>query len=394
MPYRAQLGGFLGGGTGAPAPHVLDIGGAIDAVTGGAASLIHQAYLRRQQQHAIEHQDAQLQLEREREEREAERDRNAAMANGVVPASTSVTRTPAAAAPAAPIGTIADALSARFNAAPAPTSPLEKPVDLPAFQGVNVTNEPAHYDPTYDPRRIRVLDGIDRRGAVQGDLEEKKQAGRIDRDAARHTFKLEEDAERAARAAERSADHDRRVSARGAAHDSRVTARGGAAGTRPLSANGQEVVKRTLLDGLVGYHGDETKVRDYLANDDVGKGTVQKYGITDADISAAVGRAQSKTEARDFSASTGFQRSNFDTPEAAGARVRRTHETATPKRVRVGPATPSAPAAGGPPAAGTAPPAVDPTSITDDEAASAYAAGARTDAEIMNHVIAARSKKK
>jgi hypothetical protein len=50
VPYRAALNGFLGGGTPAPQPQRLDVGGLVDAVTGGAQGLIHQAYTRRMQE--------------------------------------------------------------------------------------------------------------------------------------------------------------------------------------------------------------------------------------------------------------------------------------------------------------------------------------------------------
>lgn len=48
MPYRANLGGQFGGGAGAPASHPIDIGGAIDAFTNGASTLIQNAYVRKQ----------------------------------------------------------------------------------------------------------------------------------------------------------------------------------------------------------------------------------------------------------------------------------------------------------------------------------------------------------
>jgi hypothetical protein len=382
-PYRAQLGGFLGGGTPAPVGHTIDYAGLIDAAAGGAGTLIREAYQRKLAARQQDRADQQLQLERDREERQRDHEARMELASGIIRGGASIERLPEPSAePVAP--TIAGALSRRFDssggAMPQPDAPAPAPDLAPGSLGsiprIRVVDTPDRYDPDQDRTRVRALDAIGARGGETRRTEEVRQQGRVDRDAARHTFKLEEIADKAARDAERSA-----------AHDSRVTARVGAGGAgRPLTANGKEVAKRTLLDGLVGYHKDEAGLRQYLSGDDVGKSSVEKYGITDADIAAALGRAQAKTESRDFAASTGFQRSTFDTPEGAATKVAKTHATiGKPKPAK-------APAAAA--AAAAATPKIDPASVTDDEAAAAYAAGKRTDDEILSHVAQARGKKK
>lgn len=77
MAYRAQLGGMFGGGAGAPTAHPIDIGGAIDALTNGATTLIQNAYMRKQaaaklaleQQHADTEQQRYTEQNRINEQR-------------------------------------------------------------------------------------------------------------------------------------------------------------------------------------------------------------------------------------------------------------------------------------------------------------------------------------
>ena len=78
MPYRASIGGAFGGGAGAPQSHPIDIGGAIDALTGGASTLIQNAYMRKQgaAKLALEQQqrDTEAQRYAQQNARETERD--------------------------------------------------------------------------------------------------------------------------------------------------------------------------------------------------------------------------------------------------------------------------------------------------------------------------------
>jgi hypothetical protein len=355
VPYRAQLGGFLGGGTPAPQPQRLDVGGLVDAVTGGAQGLIHQAYTRRMQEHEIARQDAQLQLERQRDERQSEHERRMSMASGIVPGETHVELAPPAAPPQAAMPSIRDAfdradLGAGTSPAAAPSA-LQTPVtegSLGSIPRVRVTSTPEHYDPQYDRVYTRTMNAIGARGTEARQTEEVKQGGRVDRDAARHTFKLEEQADKATADAERSAAHDGRVGTASAAHDGRVAARVGATGARTLTANAKEAIKSKLLDGLVGYHGDESKLRDYLTNDDVGKGTIDKYGITESDITAALGRSKNHvTDQVVRAAGTG-------SPERAAQRVRAARAAAS---TPAAPAVNAGAARAAPPAAAGAPPA-------------------------------------
>jgi hypothetical protein len=339
-PYRAQLGGVFGSGMHFSPTQPLDVGGIIDAVAGGASGLIHQAYSRRMAQHQMAREDAQLELERQREERQAEHERRMAMASGVVPGSTTVERVPTAASPApemasgatirgafahgldAPPATPVQTSAPEAAGAPAPDAPargLTTPVtegSLGEVPHLQVRTTPDRYDPAYDRVRVRTLDAIGARGAEARQTEDARQQGRVDRDAARHTYKLEELADKAARDASRSKAHDDRVTARGPAGS------GGARGA--LTANGKEVAKRTLLDGLVSYHGDEQKVRDYLTSDEIGKGSAEKYGVTDADITAAVGRAR-RHEVDQTVHDMGAGRK----PEKAAARIRGARDAVT-----------------------------------------------------------------
>lgn len=344
-PYRAALGGAFGGGVDRNVPAQLDVGSIIDAIAGGAQGLIHQAYTRKQAAHAMQKQDQQLQLERDKEERQRDHEARMELASGIIRGGTSITRRPdpAGAGGAGGAGgetspTIADAFNRGLAPAAAPTSSLERPVTegaLGRVPSLDVRTTPDRYDPNQDRTRVRALDAIGARGVQASALEDQRQQGRTDLQAARHTFKLEEQADAAADRATLSAAHDTRVTARGPG--------GGRGSAGSLTANGKEAAKRVLLDGLVGYHGDEQKVRSYLTEDDVGKESATKYGITDADIVAAVGRAQNHV-ADQVVRGTATAR-----PERAATRVREARTAA--RSSGLAPAAPAAAAAGAPPAA-------------------------------------------
>lgn len=343
-PYRATLSGAFGSGVHPRANQGIDVGGVIDAITGGAQGLVQQAYTRKQAEHAQRRQDEQLKLDREKEERQRDHEARMELASGIIRGGTSITRRPDPVDGATTSPTIADAFRQGFDTPPAggalPHSVLDPGSGgaLPQREGtpgispalttpirvgslgrvpsLDVTTTPDRYDPDQDRSRIRTLDAIGARGDVAASLEDRRQvgrtalegqrqAGRVDRDAARHTFKLEEQADAAAARAQQSA-----------AHDSRVTARGPGGQAHELTANGKEVAKRVLLDGLVGYHGDEAKVRGYLTEDEIGRESATKYGITEADITAAVGRAQSHV------ADQVVRAAGIGSPTRAAARVR------------------------------------------------------------------------
>lgn len=172
-PYRASLGGAFGGGVqrGGERPP-LDVGQIIDALTNGASSLIHGAYVRKQatEQRRIaeeqrqlentrytekstrdeEHWQAEHQLKTQQEEREA-------LTAGVTPSregGTTVAIAPPATPAPVPTRSIKDAMTAGMTAPAAPTSSLERPVTpgsmgtIPQLAVGEAPPVAATYDPT------------------------------------------------------------------------------------------------------------------------------------------------------------------------------------------------------------------------------------------------------
>ena len=158
----------------------LDVSSAIDALTNGASSLIHGAYLRRQAAIQNQQQKARQDIEDQRYEREqartrevqdrdyalkVEQQRKQDLANGFTPASTDITLTPPPAStglgiPADGASAIQSAMTAGLSAGtPAGgASPLTSPVDIGQLPTMNVTETPESYDPTRAASVVRATE--------------------------------------------------------------------------------------------------------------------------------------------------------------------------------------------------------------------------------------------
>jgi hypothetical protein len=160
-----------------------------------------------------------------------------------------------------------------------PLTSLDTPPTVPSLGSVprvKVINTPENYDPTQSGAAAML--------GIKGDQSRHLAADR-------QTAQLAAIALRDMDAADRADAANRSREKVGAGHDAARRATAGAAVGRPLTETAKEAAKAKMLDGLMQYHGSEGALRSYLDDSDVGKGAVQKFGITDADITAAVGRA-------------------------------------------------------------------------------------------------------
>lgn len=350
-PYRAQLGGIEGSGqyvTGSGAP---DYAAMIQAIAGGASSLIHNAYLRKLANRQNAAATAQREFENKRQSEQDAREVAKAKADaedrrqrlaldaeklriekvkaGFTPAHEEAVPD----TPAGPVQTIDLPVAAGQPAAP----PLR--LRTPAMRGGTV-QMPEEYDPTKAEGYVKAIDTQALRTTAA------EAARKANQDAAME--RLERSAELTA---QRQLDHDKRTGA-------------SKAGARGLTANALEAWRKSMADGIIqNLDGDLSAAENFLANDEKGR-TYAVRGLTGEDLFAAAGRFRSQA-AR---AATGILSST--SPERAVEKVGQVRRLMTPGGASKAGAKPdstkaapaAAPAPVTPPARAAAPPSAPPAS--------------------------------
>lgn len=221
-----------------------------------------------------------------------EQDRIRNLTLGYTPASTSVQleQPPADAGPTpvsfgdaleGGLGPFAPASKAEAGASIDRAPSLMKPLDpnaLGVIPKVRVVNTPESYDPL--------------KSASAAAIELRGNQARVTA-ADQHTARLAEIALRESGQDRRNAaSNSTRIRAAEISANARSSGGGaGGGGGRPMTETAKEAAKAKMLDGWMQYHGTEPALRQYISESDVARGAIQRLGITDADITAAVGRA-------------------------------------------------------------------------------------------------------
>jgi hypothetical protein len=175
----------------------------------------------------------------------------------------------------------------------------------------------------------------------------------------------------------------------------RLTASLRAANGGHVTATAQEAnAHKAAAALLANYGGDYGQALDALEHTPEGQELAQS-GVTRRHLYVALGQATGAEAKQDFTAAAGDQRATFSTPAQAAAKVGATRRALGSGARRGAAPANAAPPTATPPAVGGAStaPAIDPATVSDNEAAAAWNAGARTDAEILNHVARTRGRK-
>lgn len=345
MPaYRAQRQSLSTvGGPQAPQGPQIDIPGAIDALTGGATSLIHATMIRKQNERAAQDAQEEKLYRRSRDKADDERrDRDEAfkreqadrefMLQGGVPARTTMDPTATTASVAAPVSPIKRAMTPppASNGLPAPTmipqGAPEGPATMPLpASTLTETHRPATVDPTKSRAYIQATDVAEIRGKVQAENAAER---------AKAAAKLQEDRLKAAAEAAVIAQKGRieleRI--RQAGKGSKI--RGG------MTANQLASTAAATADGLITrFNGDRQAAYEWLNSDDP-----EAKGLRDfqSDLPVSWGTYLDNARAKFVQGATrqslSFQQGPMgDTPDKS---VKRVNET---RRIVAG--TPAAPAA-------------------------------------------------
>jgi hypothetical protein len=189
MPYMAQRQPLFGVGSRTSVGPQIDVGGAIDAITGSANSLVQQAYTRGMQQREMALHEQEFQLQQQRETREAaaqqrqldiaERGARAReAAAGYTPAHTDVSmETPTPTIPSRSPSKVATAMISGLPSQEG-NSPLTRPVDLGTEGQPRLVTR--HVDESYDATKSmpyqRTMAAIGARGTVQDELADRRAA--------------------------------------------------------------------------------------------------------------------------------------------------------------------------------------------------------------------------
>lgn len=294
MPYQAQRQPLFGIGAPNYVRPQIDVGGAIDAATGAARSLVQDAYTRGLQQREMGMRQQQLELEQQRESRESAaqdrelgireqeaRARNAAL--GYQPASTSFSQEMPAASPALNVPPTSRVATAMISGLPQEggTTPLTRPgpVDLGTYPKTTVTETPESYDPTRSAAYVRGMGLVGARGDIQSALLDRRLQ-------AQQALEGMREAGRSALANLRGGIQATNQSA----HDARVAARAGGAngGQKPMTAGQRATWRQKTAEGIVGANGGSYDDAVAWLNSDEGK-DLRAQGLSPQDLFVAHG---------------------------------------------------------------------------------------------------------
>jgi hypothetical protein len=399
MPYTAQRQSLYGS-VGAPnAPTTqLDVPGTIDALTGGATSLIHATMLRKQAEFERQRQGAQLALEQRREARETEQqdwDRKFReteanrkfLTEGGIPAHDEMTPTPITTTVPMPKGPspIARAMrpsSTEPRPAYTPSAPPAAPTTAPLRAStLTPTHVPEKYDPTKAATYIRTTETARANAEARAEVEGQREANQramLDR-----RLKGNADAAAAAQKGRVEIERMKELAAR-----SRVA--------RPMTANAIAATAAATAEGIIASHGGSyDDAAAWIGSDDP---EATKLRSMEKDLPVSWSTYLSNAHAKWTKAATGqvlsLERGTMGLdPEEAKAKVDSTRKLVTKPRTAAKPAAAPAAIAKPPVTAPAAKPPAEPDDLTDAEIDAALDAGKENPEDVKAYVLEQRKKK-